>query len=119
MPRPATESDVPAGTLGHITEIEPQPASLPIHVNWEDVEGFSVVDAYEIELVGTIGEQAAPLESNHGLTFAQETVMTIRRDGELIAIELQPNGHIERHITERATRAKSLSVFGADKPQTI
>lgn len=59
-----------------------------------------------------------PPESNNGLTFAQETVMTIRRDGQLIAVELQ-NGHIERYITEEATRAKSLAVFGADKPQGV
>ena len=57
-------------------------------------------------------------EPNHGLTFAQENVMTIRRDGELIAIEMQPNGHIERYVTERATRANSFAIFGADKPQS-
>lgn len=58
-----------------------------------------------------------PPEQNNGLSFAQETVMTIRQDGKLVAIELQ-NGHIERYITEEATRAKSLVVFGADKPQS-
>ena len=58
------------------------------------------------------------MEPNNGLTFQQETVMTIRQDGKLIAIELQ-NGHIERYTTEEATRAKSLAVFGADKPQGL
>jgi hypothetical protein len=57
-------------------------------------------------------------EPNHGLSFAQETVMTIRQDGKLIAIELQ-NGHIERYTTEQATRANSMQIFGADKPQGI
>jgi hypothetical protein len=45
-----------------------------------------------------------PPEPNHGLTFQQETVMTIRQDGKLVAIELQ-NGHIERYTTEEATPA--------------
>jgi hypothetical protein len=55
-------------------------------------------------------------EPNNGLTFTQESVLTIRRDGELIAIEIQ-NGHIERYITEIATRAKSMEILGADKVQ--
>jgi hypothetical protein len=58
------------------------------------------------------------MEPNDNLTFQQETVMTIRQDGKLIAIELQ-NGHIERYTTEEATRAKSLGIFGADKPQGL
>jgi hypothetical protein len=58
------------------------------------------------------------MEPNHGLSFAQETVMTIRRDGQLIAIEIQ-NGHIERYTTEEATRTKSLAVFGADMPRGL
>jgi hypothetical protein len=56
-------------------------------------------------------------EPNHGLSFSQEVFLTIRRDGELIAIEEQPNGHTLRHVTKIATRADSLAVFGADKPQ--
>jgi len=41
-----------------------------------------------------------PIEQNHGLTFQQEVVMTIRQDGKLVAIELQ-NGHIERVVQLR------------------
>lgn len=58
------------------------------------------------------------IEQNNGLSFQQETVMTIRQDGKLIAIELQ-NGHIERYTTEETSRAKSLAIFGADKPQGL
>jgi hypothetical protein len=53
-------------------------------------------------------------ESNSGLTFSQETVLAIRRDGQLIGIELQ-NGHIERYKTSEATKTDSLEIFGADK----
>jgi hypothetical protein len=59
-----------------------------------------------------------PLEPNHNLTFAQEVVMTIRQDGRLVAIEIQ-NGHIERYMAEEATKANSLALFGADKPQGV
>jgi hypothetical protein len=57
-----------------------------------------------------------PPEANHGLTFAEEAVLCIYRDGELIAIEKQ-NGKLERWATEPATRSKSLQIFGADKAQ--
>ena len=56
-------------------------------------------------------------EPNHGLSFAQENFMTIREDGQLLAIEEQVNGHVIRHATEVADRGKSLSIFGADKAQ--
>lgn len=55
-----------------------------------------------------------PTESNHGLSFSQETFLTIRRDGKPEAIELQ-NGHIERYMVEPATRGKTLELFGADR----
>jgi hypothetical protein len=55
-------------------------------------------------------------EPNHGLTFAQEIFLAIRRDGELIAVESQ-NGHIQRYVTKEAMKADTLSIFGADKAQ--
>lgn len=58
-----------------------------------------------------------PREQNTGLTFTQETVLAIRQDGKLIAVEIQ-NGHIERYACEEATRARSMAIFGADKPNT-
>jgi hypothetical protein len=58
-----------------------------------------------------------PPEANHGLTFSEEAVLCIYRDGELIAIEKQ-NGKLERWTTEPATRAKSLEIFGANTMRT-
>lgn len=58
------------------------------------------------------------MEANHGLSFQQETFLTIRRDRELVGIELQ-NGHIERYACEPMSRAKSLEIYGADKIQNI
>lgn len=57
------------------------------------------------------------IEPNHALSFAQECFLTIREDGNLIAIEAQ-NGKLQRWITEEATRAKSLQIFGADRVQS-
>ena len=54
------------------------------------------------------------IEPNTGLSFSHESFLTIRRDGQLIAIEEQ-NGRITRYITTEATKADSLSIFGADK----
>ena len=55
------------------------------------------------------------IEPNHGLEFGQEIFMTVRKDGELVAIELE-NGTLERWLTEKSSREGSLRVFGADKP---
>lgn len=51
------------------------------------------------------------------LTFGQETFVTFFREGALIAIEVQNNGHIERYSTEKMTRAQSLSLFDVDRVQ--
>jgi hypothetical protein len=55
-----------------------------------------------------------PPEANHGLTFSEEAVLCIYRDGELVAIEKQ-NGKLERWTTKECDRAASLQIFGADK----
>ena len=56
------------------------------------------------------------MEPNNGLTFAQEVFITIRQDGQLVAIEEQ-NGTIHRYMTSEATRSDSLKLLGADKVQ--
>src|SRR5437762_12745156 len=52
-------------------------------------------------------ELSMTIEPNHGLDVGQEIFMTIRKDGELVAIELQ-NGTLKRWVTEKADRENSL-----------
>jgi hypothetical protein len=59
-----------------------------------------------------------PVEQNHGLTFSREDVVLIYKDGKLVAIERQPNGHIERHMTKEATKADSMELYDLNKVQT-
>lgn len=58
------------------------------------------------------------IEPNHDLMFSQEVLLTIRRHGDLLAVEEQPNGHIVRHITKVATRGDTMELFGVDKVQS-
>lgn len=57
-----------------------------------------------------------PVEQNNGLAYSLETVVCVRQDGQLVAIELQ-NGHITRYMTKEASRQDSLHLFGLDKVQ--
>jgi len=59
------------------------------------------------------------MESNNGLTFSQESFITYRKDGEIVAIEEQLTGLIVRYATKAATRQQSLEILGADKPIRI
>lgn len=56
------------------------------------------------------------LETNNGLTFTEETLICIRRDGELIAVE-KVNGKIERWSTKHVNLTESRKIYGLDKVQ--
>lgn len=54
---------------------------------------------------------------NTGLTFTQEIVLGIWKDGELVAIE-HKNGHLERYMVSPASFGDSANLFNVDKPAT-
>lgn len=54
-------------------------------------------------------------ENNNGLTFSEEVLIVARRDGQIVYIEEQPNGHIIRHITEVASKSQSADLLGVNR----
>jgi hypothetical protein len=54
------------------------------------------------------------VEVNNGLEFTKEVFMAIRRDGELVAVELQ-NGGIHRYSVKEATVVETEEIFGTNK----
>jgi hypothetical protein len=49
------------------------------------------------------------------LTYTQEIVLGVWRNGELVAIK-RKNGHLERYIVKPADWGDTTSLFGVDKP---
>jgi hypothetical protein len=58
------------------------------------------------------------MEPNNGLTFKQEIFLTIRKDGQIVAIEEQ-NGTIQRYKVELANKADTNEIFGVDGIKSV
>jgi hypothetical protein len=49
------------------------------------------------------------------LTFTQEIMIGVWKDGELVAIE-RKNGHLERYMVSPANWGDTATLYGVDKP---
>ena len=52
---------------------------------------------------------------NTGLTYTQEIMIGIWKEGVLVAIE-RKNGHLERYMVTPATWGDCTALFNVDKP---